>query len=271
MLSEPRVVQLAGRSVRLHAPVASEIVEAVGGSATDGPGDAELQTWAVPWESGLFAHMVHWNLAELDVLDLGCGIGLAGCFAVLLGARSVFFADRSEVAVGLALRSATENAPPGAGCRIDGQHGSWSETASWPEVDLILANEVLYVAGACEELTALVLSRVLRPGGVAVFCGCDRGLWDTFQQRLTAAGLDVHCGNGFAAADADGAATQPTVVLVVAKPPRRAALASIGVRAEAWQDTGDSRARLAPPPCVVSPPPPPPPPPPEVIDDACVR
>lgn len=259
--AEPRVVAVADRLLRLHAPPVAQIVEAVGGSA-DGPGDAELHTWAVPWESGLFAHMMHWDLSGLDVLDLGCGLGLAGCFALLQGAGSICFADRSEAAVGLALRSAAENAPPGAGCRISGQHGSWSETASWPEVDLILGNELLYVADAHEALTALVLSRVLRPGGVAVFCGCDRGLWETFEQQLAASGLDVRCGNGFAAATADGV-PMPTVLLIVVKPVTRgepsppAALDTISIRPDAWQDTGSSRAKLAPPPCVASPAPPP--------------
>lgn len=261
MCESSRDVAVAGRLLRLHAPPSAQIVEAVGG-CTDGPGDTELHTWAVPWESGLFAQLMHWDLSGLDVLDLGCGLGLAGCVALQQGASSIFFADRSEVAVGLALRSAAENAPLGADCRISGQHGSWSETASWPEVDLILGNELLYVADACEELTALILSRVLRPGGVAAFCGCDRGLWDTFEQNLTASGLDVRCGNGFAAAATDGAAI-PTVLLIVVKPLARgepsppAALDSIRIRPDAWQDTGASRAKLAPPPCVASPAPPP--------------
>ena len=257
---------VAGRRVTLHAPVARKIVEVVGG-ARAGPGDEELQTWAVPWESGLFVQMAHWDLSQLDVLDLGCGLGLAGCFALLQGARSLFFADRSEAAVGLALRSAAENAPPGTSCQIAGQHGSWCETATWPEVDLIVGSEVLYVSGAGAELTALLQSRVLRPGGVAVFGGCDRGLWDVFEHQLAAAGFDVRCGNGFAPA-ADGAAPQPTVLLIVVKPAAnggpapRAALASVGIRPDAWQDTGAARARLAPPPCVASAAPPPPPPPP---------
>eukprot|EP00966_Prymnesium_polylepis_P324029 7380143-Prymnesium_polylepis.1 len=118
--------------------------------------------------------MAHWDLSALDVLDLGCGLGLAGCFASRQGARSVFFSDRCEIAVDLALRSARENALPGAACKLHGMHGSWSEPTSWPTVDVLLANEVQYVASACEELTALLQSRVLRPGGVAVFCGCDR-------------------------------------------------------------------------------------------------
>ena len=154
---------VAGRQIRLYAPAAGEIVEAVGGRA-NGPGDAELHTWAIPWDSGLFVQMAHWDLSMLDVLDLGCGLGLAGCFALQQGARSVFFADRSEVAVGLALRSATENLLPSTACKVHGiPSGHWSETASWPEVDLILGNDILYVASACEELTALLLSRVLRP------------------------------------------------------------------------------------------------------------
>eukprot|EP00966_Prymnesium_polylepis_P140678 3249148-Prymnesium_polylepis.1 len=55
-------VECAGRRVRLHAPAAAEIAAVVGGRA-DGPGDAELHTWSVPWQSGLFAQMAHWDLS----------------------------------------------------------------------------------------------------------------------------------------------------------------------------------------------------------------
>ena len=196
---------------------------------------------------------------------------MAGCFAALQGARSVCFADRSAAAVRLALRSAAENVSETASaraCHVHGVHGDWSETASWPEVDLIIGNEILYVADAAEALTRLLQSRVLRPGGVATFCGCDRGLWDSFEQHLTTAGFDVRCGNGFAAA-ADGSAMQPTVLLLATKPMAngevqeapRSSLDSILIRPEAWQDTGASRAKLAPPPCVASPAPPAQPPP----------
>jgi SAM-dependent methyltransferase len=250
----------AGRQIRLYAPTERTILNAVDGRM-EGPGDAELHTWSVPWDSGLFLQMTHWDLSALDVLDLGCGLGLAGCFAAQQGARSVFFTDRSEVAVALALRSAAENSLPSTA--VHGMHGSWSETSSWPQVDVILGNEILYVESACEELTALLQSPVLRPGGLAAFCGSDRGLWNTFEHHLIVAGFHVRCGNGFAPA-ADGS-PQPTVLLLVSKPGQGEAAPqateSIIIRPEAWNDTGACRAKLTPPPCVAGPVPPPPPPP----------
>ena len=267
MVEVPMVVHtIAGRHICLCTPATSTIIGAVDGNA-EGPGDAELHTWTVPWDSGLFLQLANWDLIALDVLDLGCGLGLAGCLAVQQGARSVFFADRSARAVSLALRSAAENVTPaGAACTVHGEHGSWSETTSWPDVDLILGNEILYVTNACEELTALLQSRVLRPGGVAAFCGCDRGLWDAFEQHLTAAGFHVRCGNAFVAASDNTAMPLPTVLLLVTKPvghgqavASQASLKqSITIRPDLWQDTGTSRAKFTPPPCVAGPIPPPP-------------
>ena len=72
---------VAGRQIRLYIPAREEIVEAVDGKQ-DGPGDAELHTWAIPWDSGLFVQMASWDLSALAVMDLGCGLGLAGSFAM---------------------------------------------------------------------------------------------------------------------------------------------------------------------------------------------
>lgn len=256
---ERRELFVGGRRVLLYAPTASEISKAVGGNSC-GPGDAELCTWAVPWESGLFAQLSLWDLSAADVLDLGCGLGLAGVFAMLQGAKSVCFADRSHRAVELALLSAAENRGPEARCEVRGRQGCWAQAASaapWPEVDLILGNEIVYVTEACGELTALLRSSVLRPGGMAVFSGCDRGLSDTFQTQLIAAGFIVQCGNGFAPGS-DGATPHPTILLLVLKPEvgqepsALSSLSSVFIRPEAWKDTGSTKAKFSPPPCVAS-------------------
>ena len=260
-------VDAAGKRIHLLSPNAIYITHAIGGNA-NGAGDAELHTWAIPWNSGLFAQLTHWDLTDLNVLDIGCGLGLAGCFACQKGASSVFFADRSEIAVGLALRSAAANLPAGAPCRIYGKHGCWSSTAAaaWPQSDLILGNEVLYCAEAVEQLTAIILSPVLRVGGVAAICGVDRGiLMERLENSLRSAGLHVQSGNGFTAATM-GTALQPSVLLLVRKPGGEGtlplAMRSIAIRPKAWHDTGADRARLSPPACVMPSPLPAPPPPP---------
>ena len=61
---------VGGRTLHLYAPTALETASAVGGAA-DGPGDAELHTWAVPWESGLFCQMASWDLNGVDVREQG--------------------------------------------------------------------------------------------------------------------------------------------------------------------------------------------------------
>lgn len=253
-------VTVAGRCIHLLTPTAQSIASEVGAADIDGPGDAELHTWAVPWESGLFAQMALWDLSNLDVTDLGCGLGLAGCFASLQGARSVLFADRCEAAVRCALRSAAA-CPGGATCRIHGRDGCWAGASAWPSCDLLLGNEVLYTATAVEQLTTLVLSPALRPNGIAVFCGCDRGLWDRLEDSLTAAGLHVQCLNGFVEGTAGSLRRHPSVLLLVSKLSSeglpREELRSVAIRPEAWLETCSERPRLAPPALVAAPPAPP--------------
>ena len=149
-------------------------------------GDEEGPSWQA---SGIFyEHLAAMDVQELDFLDVGCGFGLAGLIVGVRGARSVRFTDRSVEMVHAALQAAHDNGLPSfAGDGLD-----WSDAlvpdSSLPTADRMIGNDVLYRPEACAELAELA-ARVLRPGGIAILGGCDRGLWDTLAEALSSRGF----------------------------------------------------------------------------------
>mgnify|MGYP002631096572 CR=1 FL=1 len=84
-------LQIGSLNLRLFKPSLEAMggwLDALNGDAEDNEA-SELQTWINPWDSGLFSHMCQWDLTGLRVLDVGCGLGLAGVVAGLRGAASV--------------------------------------------------------------------------------------------------------------------------------------------------------------------------------------
>jgi 16S rRNA G1207 methylase RsmC len=92
--------------------------------------------------------MRKWDLRGLRVLDIGCGLGLAGVMGGLQGAASITMSDRSERAVQLALEACRAN---GVQCEVRGVVSDWSgdAEAQFGQMDLLLGNEVIYVRPAC--------------------------------------------------------------------------------------------------------------------------
>src|SRR5437763_3954929 len=107
------------------------------------PGDQlHLPYWAELWDSGL-AIAVHLldqsdRLNGLSVLDLGCGMGLAGTVAARLGMR-VLFADREAPA----LLFARLNSLPDA-ARIRTRRLNWRTDRLPERFDLIIGADILY-------------------------------------------------------------------------------------------------------------------------------
>jgi predicted nicotinamide N-methyase len=119
------------------------------------------------------------------VIEVGCGLGLAGISAALAGARSVVVADREVFALRCSLLSARANglfptplgadgadAPPsGAGGAGFGAlsaleldwHAPPAELAG--AFDVVLCADVLYEGSAAEPVAALAL-KLLAPGGL---------------------------------------------------------------------------------------------------------
>jgi predicted nicotinamide N-methyase len=145
---------LAGRTVRILLPrdgdaILDELL------AEDDPDEDRLPFWSQVWPSGVaLARAVAGRpLAGRRVVELGCGLGLAGVAAALAGA-SVLAVDRSPEATTFAAANAARNGVPlqTAVCAFDRPEPLLAG-APW---DLVLAADVLY-----EQRNVPVLLRLL--------------------------------------------------------------------------------------------------------------
>jgi len=116
-------------------------LEKLHGRPTD-PDQLHLPYWAELWDSGLA--MANHLIAQPDrranrsVLDLGCGMGLAGTVAARLGMR-VLFADIEPPA----LLFARLNSLPDA-ARVRTRRLNWRTDRLEERFDLILGADILY-------------------------------------------------------------------------------------------------------------------------------
>lgn len=132
----------------------------------------QLPYWAFAWAGGrALAHWLHDNpslVAGKRVLDFGCGSGIAGIAAKLAGASEVWVADLDA------------NAIQAAHCNAMLNNVEVKQVAhGWPEIDVLLASDVLYDISACSDLQALMLkspqwllaeSRFVKPTFVDLKC-----------------------------------------------------------------------------------------------------
>lgn len=99
-------------------------------------------------------------LAGKRILEIGCGIGLAGLIAASHGA-SVVQTDWQPAVLDLAAKAAERN---GVG-NIERRLGDWR---AWPDdltdFDVVIGSDVFYERSVHDDLTAL-LPRLIRPGG----------------------------------------------------------------------------------------------------------
>ncbi|MFP6845902.1 MAG: 50S ribosomal protein L11 methyltransferase [Thalassolituus sp.] len=131
-----------------------------------------LPYWAFAWAGGrALAQFIVANpnlVAGKRVLDFGCGSGIVGIAAALAGAKTVFVADLDPQALLAAQVNAAVN---GVDIQIvDGD---------WPQVDLLLASDVLYDISSSADLKTLMLdiphwllaeSRFVAPDFVELRC-----------------------------------------------------------------------------------------------------
>ncbi|WP_338353174.1 class I SAM-dependent methyltransferase [Thalassolituus oleivorans] len=131
-----------------------------------------LPYWAFAWAGGrALAQFIVANpnlVAGKRVLDFGCGSGIVGIAAALAGAKTVFVADLDPQALLAAQVNAAVN---GVDIQIvDGD---------WPQVDLLLASDVLYDISSSVDLKTLMLdiphwllaeSRFVAPDFVELRC-----------------------------------------------------------------------------------------------------
>lgn len=109
-----------------------------------------LPYWAFAWAGGqALAAYIRQNphtVAGKRVLDFGCGSGLVGIVAAQCGAKEVWMLDSDPNALLAAQMNAELN-----DCQIQCIH------QDWPEVDLLLASDVLYDLNSQADLKQLML------------------------------------------------------------------------------------------------------------------
>lgn len=132
-----------------------------------------LPYWAFAWAGG--RALVRWIQQNPEavrgkrVLDFGCGSALVGIAAAKAGAAAVWVADLDPNA----LLAAMENA------RLNRVELMPVVAGQWPEVDVLLASDVLYDISSSHDLRQLMLqiphwllaeSRFVKPDFVALQC-----------------------------------------------------------------------------------------------------
>jgi predicted nicotinamide N-methyase len=157
--------------------------ERVGGVRNQDP--LHLPYWAELWESatGIAQHLVHeyGSLQAKNVLDLGCGQGLAGCAAAALGAK-VLFADLEPPA----LLFARLNSLPFAKS-IRTRRLNWQTDRLEEKFDLLLGADILYERKQWEHLEPFWKSH-LAPAGQVLLAEPGRQTGDLFIDWITAKG-----------------------------------------------------------------------------------
>ena len=112
----------------------------------------QLPYWAFAWAGGralalFIAHYPH-LVAGKRVLDFGCGSGIVGIAAAKAGAKEVWVADLDQNA----LLAAQQNAA------LNNVLLNNVENSQWPEVDMLLASDVLYDISSSDDLQKLMLT-----------------------------------------------------------------------------------------------------------------
>jgi ETFB lysine methyltransferase len=120
-----------------------------------------------------------------EILEIGCGSGLAGLAALARG-YAVTFSDYVPMAVELALENAERN---GLAASARGLVLDWHEPPPM-HVGMLIAADVLYERAKNPVLVAL-LEKILAPGGIAWFGDAGRSASADFLQLATDRGFSV--------------------------------------------------------------------------------
>jgi predicted nicotinamide N-methyase len=154
--------------------------------------EERLPFWAELWPSSvpLAEWMLGGNVTEgMRVLELGCGVGLAGIAAAAAGAR-VTLTDYEEDALLFARYNVMTNvalvhsAPP----RF--RQLDWRNPCGPEQWDTVCGADIIYDRAVFEPLLAL-LSRATAPRGVIVLTDPHRSPGDEFLTRAVAEGFTV--------------------------------------------------------------------------------
>jgi predicted nicotinamide N-methyase len=195
-LTRQRTLRIAGLElhfVQIEDPdrvldrVAEEedLREKLSGRRSDGD-PLHLPYWAELWDSatGIGQYLIRSfgrSITNRQVLDLGCGMGLAGAVAARLGMR-VLFADLEPPA----LLFAALNSLPDAG-RVRTRRLNWQTDRLDQTFDLILGADILYERKQWDFLEPFWRAH-LAPGGTLLLGEPGRQTGDLFAQWITPRG-----------------------------------------------------------------------------------
>ncbi len=188
-----RQFQIAGREFELLGPDEYE-------KLLDDPGvlarferDEFMPYWAEFWPACLLLAdavatwpLVPGGLSEPpQVLEIGCGLGLAGLVAASRGYQ-VIASDYDEDALAFVAESARRNGLPIPQTRFV----DWREFYSDVHVDRVIAAEILYEARNLQPV-AEFLRNHLKPGGEAWIIDGNRSTADPFEAIARNCGMQV--------------------------------------------------------------------------------
>lgn len=133
--------------------------------------------WGSLWETGpttaaMILHHV-WP-SRLQVLELGCGIGVVG-IAGLIAGHAVTFSDHASAAVELAISNAALNGFSDA----TGMVFDWNQPPTEEKYDLIIASDILYETSSHKPLLNTIQT-MLSKNGAAWIGECGRANADEF-------------------------------------------------------------------------------------------
>jgi SAM-dependent methyltransferase len=134
-----------------------------------------------PWET----HQLKNVETPFDVLEVGCGLGLAGIAALARGLR-VTFSDLDETALKFAENNALLNGYSNFQTRLI-DFRSPPEGLKYP---VVVGSDVIYQDRLVRPLVGLLCS-ILAPGGLCLFADPDRPDGNRFRSCLREAGFAV--------------------------------------------------------------------------------
>jgi predicted nicotinamide N-methyase len=143
--------------------------------------DERLPYWADLWPSSLALAQYVWDVVDvqgLDVLELGCGLGLAGVVACRKGA-SVTFTDYEADALAFTRYNALHNSCLGAVIR----HLDWHTPTLSHVYTMVLASDVFYERVNFRPLLH-ILQVALAPGGNFILAEPNRPIARDFFRML---------------------------------------------------------------------------------------
>lgn len=192
-MTRSHLLDFEGLSIRIdqHGDVDALFDELLSkGEESEAVQDERIPYWADLWPSAI-AMSLHLLRSELitpatTVTEIGCGLGLPGIVAGMLGAKEVIFSDYLEEALVFARRNwALNNSSAARFERMD-----WREPNPAFAADLLLASDVAYEQRFFDHLPQ-AFRALTRPGGRILFSEPGRGVAKDFLAGLPGLGFEV--------------------------------------------------------------------------------